>query len=69
MMTQQEIENELKSLRESEEARKKNFRSIRNAALVSSITFVLCGLGLVVYSAAYPKGWQEAMLMAPAQQF
>ena len=39
-MTQQEIENELKSLRELEEARKKNFRSIRKAALIVAVLFV-----------------------------
>lgn len=63
-MTQQEIENELKSLRELEEARKKNWRSIRNAALINAIAFALTGVGFVVFSVAYPKGGHETIQTA-----
>jgi len=45
-MTQQEIENELKSLRELGEARKKNFRSIRKAALFAAVLYGLLREGL-----------------------
>jgi hypothetical protein len=60
-MTQQEIENELKSLRELEEARKKNWRSIRKAALFVAVLFVLLGGGLLVFSIAYTDSRPEAL--------
>ena len=77
-MTQLEIENELKSLRnqlkslrnelkslgELEEARKKNWRSIRSAALISAIAFAFTGVGFVVFSVAYPKGGHETIQTA-----
>jgi hypothetical protein len=58
-MTLQEIENELKSLREQEEARKKNWGAIRKAAAFCGILFILGGTGLLVFSLAYPNSRHE----------
>ena len=60
-MTQQEIENELKSLRELEEARKKNFRSIRKAALIVAVQYLLLGGGLLVFSVFYTGSRPETL--------
>jgi Flp pilus assembly protein TadB len=49
-MTQQEIEDELKSLREL----RKKWHSLGKAAAVLAIVFVLCAIGLLVFSIAYP---------------
>ncbi len=53
-MTQQEIEDELKCLREQEQARRKNWRSIRRSAAFCAIVFVICGIGFLAFSIAYP---------------
>jgi hypothetical protein len=52
-MTQQEIENELKSLRAQEEARQRNWRSIRKTAAFSALAFILGGVGCLIFSVAY----------------
>jgi hypothetical protein len=52
-MTQQEIEDELKSLREQEQARRKNWRPIRRSAAIGAAVFLLAGIGLFVFSFAY----------------
>jgi hypothetical protein len=54
-MTQQEIEDELKSLREQEQARRNNWRSIRKSAAFGAIVFVLGGIGLLGLSIAFPS--------------
>jgi hypothetical protein len=47
-MTQQEIESELRSLRALEEARRKNWRSVRRSAAFCGCLFALAGLGFEV---------------------
>jgi hypothetical protein len=54
-MTQQEIEDELKSLREQEQARRKNWRSIRRSAALISAVFLIAGIGFFAFSIAYPN--------------
>jgi len=70
-MTQQEIENELKSLREQvsrcqqlEEARRRNWRPIRKGAAICGVVFVLGGIGLLVFSAIYPDVRHETLQSA-----
>ena len=53
-VTQQEIEAELKSLREQEQARRKRWRGISRTAAFCAIVFVLGGTGFLVFSVAYP---------------
>jgi hypothetical protein len=52
-MTLQEIENELTRLREQEQARQKNWRSLRRGAAVCAIVFLLGGIGFLAFSMAY----------------
>lgn len=52
-MTLPEIENELKSLRMQEEARKKNWSTIRKGAAISGVLLLLAGIGLLGFSVAY----------------
>lgn len=63
-MTQQEIEDELKSLREQEQARRKNWRSIRRSAALISAVFLIAGIGFFAFSIAYPNAGmlQTAMM-------
>ena len=63
-MTQQEIEDELKSLREREQARRKNWRSIRRSAVFCGIVSVIGGLGILAFSIAYPGTRHETLLAA-----
>ncbi len=56
-MTPQEIEKELKSLREQvlkqqqqEEARRRNWRSIAKGAGICGLVFILGGIGFLAYS-------------------
>jgi fatty acid desaturase len=63
-MTQQEIEDELKSLREREQARQKNWRSIRRSAVFCAIAFLMGGWGFLAFSIAYPGIQHEAVLLA-----
>jgi uncharacterized membrane protein len=58
-MTQQEIEEELRSLLEQEQARRKNWRSIRRSATICAIVFVIGGIGLLAFSIAYPSTRHE----------
>jgi|HubBroStandDraft_1064217.scaffolds.fasta_scaffold128376_2 hypothetical protein len=53
-MTQQEIEDELKSLRELEQERRKRWRSLSRTAALCAIVFVLAGAGFFAFSVAYP---------------
>ena len=64
-MTQQEIENELRSLRALEEARKNNWRWIRKAAAFSALLFVLAGIGCVVFSIIHTSS-EHAMAQTAA---
>jgi len=65
-MTLQEIENELKSLREQEQARRKNWRLIRRSAAICAIVFLLGGVGFLAFSIAYSnirvEPFQTAMM-------
>jgi cytochrome c biogenesis protein CcdA len=63
-MTQQEIENELLSLRGQEEARKKNWRSIRTSAAFGAAVFLLGGMGFLIFSAVYPDSRHEMLQTA-----
>jgi asparagine N-glycosylation enzyme membrane subunit Stt3 len=63
-MTQQEIEDELKSLREREQARQKNWRSIRRSAVFCATVFLMGGFGFLAFSIAYPGARHEAVLLA-----
>ena len=47
-MTQEEIESELRSLRALEDARRKNWRSIRRSAAVCGVLFAFAGIGFEV---------------------
>jgi hypothetical protein len=47
-MTQQEIESELHNLRALEEARRKNWRSVRRSAPFCGVFFALTGMGCEV---------------------
>jgi membrane protein CcdC involved in cytochrome C biogenesis len=47
-MTQQEIESELRNLRALEEARRKNWRSVRRSAAFCGVLFALVGIGFEV---------------------
>jgi hypothetical protein len=47
-MTQQEIESELRSLRALEDARQKNWRSVRSSAAFCGVFFALTGTGVEV---------------------
>jgi polyferredoxin len=49
-MTQQEIENELKSLRAQEQARRDNWRSIRRGVAVCAIVFLLGGVAFLAFA-------------------
>ncbi len=60
-MTQQEIEDELKGLREREQARRKNWRSIRRSAAFCAIVFVMGGVGFLAFSIAYPGTRHETL--------
>ena len=51
-MTQQEIESELHNLRALEEARRKNWRSVRRSAPFCGVFFALTGMGCEV-------GWTD----------
>jgi hypothetical protein len=63
-MTQQEIEDELKSFREQEQARRKNWRSIRRSAAFGAIVFVAGGIGLLAFSVAFPGTRHETFSAA-----
>jgi hypothetical protein len=47
-MTQQEIETELHNLRVLEDARRKNWRSVRRSAAFCGVLFALAGFGFEV---------------------
>lgn len=51
-MTLQEIEDELKSLREQEQGRRKNWHSLRRGATFCAIVFLLTGGGFLAFSIA-----------------
>jgi O-antigen/teichoic acid export membrane protein len=63
-MTQQEIEDKLKSLLEREQARQKNWRSIRISAVFCGIALLMGGLGFLAFSIAYPAIQHDAHLLA-----
>ena len=63
-MTLQEIGDELKSLRDQEQARMKNWRPIRIAAAFCGIVCVLAGIGLLVFSVVYAGRPSEALQTA-----
>lgn len=70
-MTQQEIETELRSLREQllqqqrlEETRGKNWRSIRSAAAICGLVFLSGAIGFFVYSLTNPRDHHEMFLIA-----
>ena len=63
-MTQQEIEDELKSFREQEQARRKNWHSIRRSAAFGVIVFVTGGIGLLAFSVASPGARHETFSAA-----
>ena len=63
-MTQQEIEDELKGLREREQARRKNWRSIRRSAVFCGIASLMGGCGFLAFSIAYPGIRHEGVLLA-----
>jgi hypothetical protein len=59
-MTLQEIENELKSLREQvlqqqrqEEARRSNWRGVRKGVAICGLLFICGGIGLLAFSIAH----------------
>ena len=65
-MTQQEIEDELKSLREQEQVRRKNWESVRKSAMFGSIVYLIGGIGLLAFSIVYPghETFQIAIMLA-----
>lgn len=63
-MTQEEIENELKSFREQEQARRKNWRPIRISASICALVFLMGAAGLLAFSLAYPGARQEMVTAA-----
>jgi hypothetical protein len=60
-MTQQEIENELKSLRQQEQERRKRWHSISRAAGLCAVVFILGGIVFLGLSIAYPGNRHDTM--------